>query len=724
MLAYLHDAESLDEYYRGMQLFHDNSQGFQAICRYITSVFNFYTASYEPSTPQAVKTVFKDKETQGFLNTFKIHRTINAEERALFFHQEYSKFLEDGIVHPFILDEMTINNLEIDREYNFVLLPDGTIYASLERPGEREYHVREDVFVEAFTYPNHTILSGQAEQVVITAGGLILHQVNEKRLFFISCKSGHFQPTYRSLDHMRTQLAELGVNPCSVISVPDLDMSRAVIKTYNGAKVPVLLTQQDTERLFKIAAKRWETFYREIDREIITALANGDIEPLDAELIGILKKQRAEATYMRSAYHLFSGSHEPPIHFGELVKRFGKLKDAIKNYGTKKFKLHQVQEEASNVLDLINKYDNEILMDKFTPTDDASFYKTFSSNISEIQNLLSKKNLTFEEYHQLKKLSRETGAFFMYMALDAEWKGRGFLIYRSTANVFFQINDLMASADYIYDLQDNEDNEIRAIVPNKIANHLKKYLAHLAIAPPSFLITIDPLEAFWMINHCKDLYFSSKNMSITFDDIVKENDDLQYMEYAKLFAQLKLLKRDAEVARNALIFLDISHQVSEKFTTFIDGINGMLTAVEGQHYEWIKKESENFRNLCFYSPTYGLEDWQCTDQEGFNATLQRCFNPLYDLLNGTCISRIQTKEIIASTQAFRDLMNLNRRNGLFKGDPTKPHLPIVCFDALEEHADDLLKLLEKAIETHSEKISISYEMILHATFILSKVLTQ
>lgn len=725
-LAYLHDAIDQEEFYSGMQLFQDNSTGFQSVCKHVTTVFNFYTGESKRPSPQQIQTLFKGKVVSGFLNTFKLGRPLTEEERIEFFNQEYAKFLKDGIAFPFVLDALSIEKLEKNTLYNFALLQDGTIYASLERPGEKEYQVLHEIVLEAFKYPNHTMLAGSANQVVITAGALILHQVNDKRMFFISSKSGHFQPDYPSLNHMRTQLAEFGVKPFTVIPVPDIDMSRAVIKTYNGAQAPVLLTQEDMGRLFRMASDRWDATFRKINRIILTALSKGDESVLGRELTLLLKKQRAEATYMRSAYHLFTTTHQAPQNFGDLVKRFGKLKDAIKRYGTVKFNKERVQAKASSVLELIDKYECEMLTYEFIPADDASFHAILTENILEMRDLLAQKNLDLDEYHRLKKLSRETGALFLYVGLDKEFKGRGHLISRTVADGFFQANDLMAQTDYIHDGK-GVKGEKRVIVPRKIANQINKYLSHLGIAPPHFTVKIDPKEAWWMINHCKGpdgIYSSGMQMRRHLNAFKKGGVDEQNFNYTEGLLDLKALKRDAEIAGNLWTFLDKSHQIPEFFVNFMALTDRMILAYEQQNFTWIKKEACLFFHLCYCAPAELLENWECTDQESFDQALQECLEGLQEFKENHYITYGRLKELKNNVHSFRDFINLNRRNGLFMGEMSSEHLPMVCFDALEERADLLLEEMEKRLINCAERILVTPEMTAHSAFIVSRTLGQ
>lgn len=717
-LAYLHDAESLEEYYRGMQLFQENTRNFRSICKYVTSVFNFYTAETESPWPQQKKVFFKKNEVSGFLNTFKLRQRLSAEERERFFLQEYSRFLKDGIVKPFVLDQAALKELETDTVYNFVLLPDGTIFVSLERLGDREYQVREEAIVEVFTHPNHTILAGDPQQAVVTAGALIIYQEEDKRLIFISCKSGHFQPTYSSLEYMREQLAELGVNPCTVIAVPDLDMSRCVIKTYKTAKVPVLLTQRNIEKLFSIASVRWEKYYKKIDRNLIAALAQGDISVFDDQLTVVLKKQRAEATYMRSAYHLFAADHQSPGCFGELVRRFGKLKDAVKHYGRVKFSMERVQSEASALLDLLDTYENEKQAFEFVSADDQSFYNVFSGNILEMRSLLAKESLTLEEYHQVKKLSRETGALFMYMAHHPEWRGRGRLIYYTTSDGFFQINDLMAQTNYIYAEQGEFEEETRVVLPRKIVNLLNIYIDHLGIAPPSFSIELDFKEARWVVNNAKSIYLSTYEVRELLYKIQNGLINEEDIDYEKLLELLKGVKRDAKIARNILRFLDASHTTPQHFDFFVTKNDELIAVIERQDFDWIKRELDSLVEIYYSALGGALENWLYTDQEGFQDAIQQCLQHLQPLQTGAVLTHIQAEEIFEELQAFRDLVHLIRRNGCLRGSRPCP-LPIVCFDTLEQYADVLLERLETALE--QETIEVTSEMHYCAAFILYKV---
>ncbi len=701
LYSYLHNAETEDEYLRGMQLFYKNTRSLKSVCTYITSVFNFYTATSEFPKYQEVEIAYNGQEISGFLNTFKQKNDLSSEERSRYFEEEYAHFSKDAVTYPFTLDATALLEIRAETVYNFVLLPDGTVRAALERPGDREYQVAGEAFVEAFRYPNHTILAGAADQAVVTAGAFVLHKVGNKKLFIVSSKSGHFQPTYSSLEHMREHLATLGIHLATVLALPDINMASSLIKTYKGATVPLLLTQADASELFLLAKARWEACYRQLDRSLLEQLASGDLSCLDASVQALLKAQRAESTYMRSCYNLFSQEHKPSLHFGEFVKRFGKLKDAVKRFGTAKFNPKRVKDEATTLLQLIDQEE-----EPFIPADDASLAAFINGNFAKIHALLAANSLDREEYHDLKKLSRETGTLFMYMAEAAKCNARGHFVFRSAADGFFQVNDLLAQIDYILDEQDAE----RVKVPRKVANQLIKYISRIGAAPSTFTFILDPNETRWMVNSAKELYITS---SILEDTLRFMDDDIDLTLLARV---LKLAVREIECARNTLIFLDITHKAPDEYETFLKATHDLIAHVEKQDLDAIKSVARDYMDLCYHVPSKGLQKWVMTDQESFSQLLKSSITPLYDLQEGAWLSLDRAKEIALKAQALYDFANLNRHNGIFRRvEPGA--LPMICFDRLETASYTLWKLLDEASDTSQ----VTPQMAELSSFITSRI---
>lgn len=667
LISYLLKAENVEEYHRGMALFDPEIKGFRSMCDYISNYFNFYKGSSELSNPQTIEIEVNGQSVTGYLNTFKVDHSLTPEERETYFYQEYNHYLQDCIEVPFVLDASNIHTLEPDTLYNYALLPDGTIRIALERPGEREYHVRDEHVIEAFHYPNHTILAGAPDQVVMTAGALIIHQEGEKRLFFVSCKSGHFQPDFHSVNWMRARLGSLGINPYTAISVNDVDLSQSVLKTYTSTKVPLFICTHDCRRLFELAKGRWNEAYNSIDKQVLSRLASGDFSVIDLDLVNTLKKQRAESTYMRSAFRLFSAEHQAPSWFGDFVKHYGKLKDLIKHYSHRDLNYDRIQKQAALLLELMEIYDREAHYFELTAADSDSFFQFYNKTSENIFELLGRKSLTKEEFHDLKKMAREFCAFFLYLSEDSKLKGKGYFIYRTCADSFYQINDLMAKSDTIY--APSVDGEVHVKVPNKIANLLVRNLNHIAIAPPRFPLEFDSEEIKSLINSAKDVYLSSHFTS----KYLRENASLDFTEF---LWRLQVLLRDAEIARSALIFFDISHQSTELYDQLIAKTKQLIAACEEGDLEYIQNEAEAFYYLCYYAPS-ALQDYVETDQQSFNQTLEEHLLALH------------VKEKV---QAFRDIMNLCRRDGILKKvNGHEKRLPTVCYDAMEEYADVILK---------------------------------
>lgn len=729
-LAFLHDAESIEEYHTGMELFDQNSDAFKKTCHYITTIFNFYTGDYDSPEPQLEPVQFDGEEVLGFLNTFKLGRDLTPEEREIYYKQEETNFLRDCLVKPFSLNESNFNSLTEEVVYNFALLPDGTIRTALERPGNREYHVRDDETVEeAFRYPNHTILAGSPHQVVVTAGSFIIFRHGEKFLFFISCKSGHFQPDYNSLKHMKTQLTKLGIHPSVIICAPDVDLSRAILKRNYFTQVPVAITSQDTKELFELSKELWNEVYQKIDRELLNKLAQGQFDLLSPEIIEGLNHQREEATYARSAYNLFTEEHKAPKLFHKLVRRFGRLKDAIK---------HDVKEniasEASKMLETMEKYEAQPDLGSYTTTDDQSFYEFIDNTLASMYELLSHEKLLVEDYHQFKKLSRELGTFFMYLSKKQKWQGKGYFIYRSASEIFFEVNEILSTAhdDYIAKVlkgEINKDEEFYIEISPRNIIDFKQNLQQLGFSPTRYAIEIGSDEAAWMINWAKEWYLShrsivnhkdDKTVSLLLKSIV--NGNYQYEDYEDALSKLDHLQRDAELARNALIFLDKSHQAPTEVHTYIKYLKRIIHAIKNHEPSSVKDEAEYILNLDGV-PTMALENWECTDQESFAQTLQSYLLPLHNLLNEETLSKTSAEKIVTHLRAIQDLMNLFRRNGISKKSILHTSLPMVCYDSIEEHAHALILKMEDALEKSGDLsvIQLNADMNSHANFILSRI---
>jgi hypothetical protein len=354
-----------------------------------------------------------------------------------------------------------------------------------------------------------------------------------------------------------------------------------------------------------------------------------------------------------------------------------------------------VQQEAKGLLELIDCEE-----EPFIPSDDASLSAFLHGNFEHIKALLAAPSLDKEEYHDLKKLARETGTLFMYMAEAVKCKGRGYHVYRSCSEGFFQINDLLAQTDY----EPEEGDHERVKVPKKVVNMLIKYISRIGIAPYRFDYTLDDKEMFWMVNTAKSMYSISSR--------IRESIDEDYEGLQRLF---KTLVRDIERARNILILLDISHKAPEEYEPFLQATNTMCSLLEKEDYETFKSLASDYKDLAYYTPSKGLQNWTPTDQESFESTLQACLQTINALQKGATISQQQVEAIKREVQSIYDFAHLSRRNGLFRRGV--PGLPTCCFDKLEEVSGALFQQLD----TGNSNIEVTEEMAWLAHFITSRL---
>lgn len=737
LLAFLHSAESEEEYLRGMEILNQRAQSFRSFCRYVTEVVNFYSPGVPRSMfPQTIVLNYADGDKKAFLNTFKTGRKLNADEREAFFDIEFADYWRDRVFDPFILDKTSLQEIEAETLYNFALLPDGTITAALERPGIKDYHLTRDNFrVETFAYPNHTILAGSPHQELLTAGAFILFEQDGKRLFFISNKSGHFQPTYKSLDQMRRQLSQLGVDSHTIILVPDVDLAHAAIKLYDKVQIPISIDKDEAEKLFNHACDRWEEAYHNIDRNVLQKLSHGNLSVLNRKVIEQLNTCRDESTYMRSAYQLFTADHSVPPLFHHFVKHFGNLKDAIK-HGVPQ----RMRSEAALVLKMLEQHEDILLTRNVNYADDNSFYCFLNERKAELKFLLSQKDLLIEDYHTVKKAARELGTLFLFLAQEARWKGSGHFLCRATAAGFFQINEIMSATHdaYIHDVirQDKPDRDVRAVVPEYAVTELHRYLDHFAINPPSVEIEIVPENCDSLINEAKWWYsahaqiagslnsdehdsFDPRPKKLLSEIINGHYQGLTEEHQSALYSLLKL-RRFAKTARNALILLDRSHEAPPEVHHYIRSLDTVIRSIQKDNVETAREEATTLYNYLKHKtvPTSALETWQCTDQVSFNATL-RSYLSQVELLDTTsetlCSSDFE--DIAEHVQAIGDLMDLFRRGGI-----RHQTLPTVYYDLLAERSSRLVLLCQQAAENPCA--TVTPEMRQLTRFILRKIQTE
>lgn len=740
LVAYLHKAESPSEYWQGIRLLDEQCNNFRSVCNWVTSVINFYNPRAPqlpvPHRQQVVN--FRGESCSGYFNTFKLGRDLVSQERERLFQRELGLYLRDGVAERFMLDATTFKNLEPEKIYNFALLPDGTIWAALERPGGKEYHVGQDnALEETFGYPNHTVLAGAPHQLVLTAGALILFQEGAKKLMFVSNKSGHYQPTFRSLPEVRRQIATFGIDEHAIILVPDVDLAQAVLKLYNKAQVPVAISAYESERLLDVARTRWSGAYASLDREVIYLLSKGVFDGLDHRVKETLARFREEATYMRSAYQLFSADHKAPKLFARLVLRFGKLKDAI-HHDVREV----IQKEAERLVLLMERYDAMADAEEIVPADADSFYNYLTQLIAETEERIARVTLPMKEYHLVKKSARELGTLFLMLADEVQSSGKNYFLYRASALAFLQVNELMRAVHDIYVGQilrgEILEEETQLSLSPRVCLEFTQYIGHLGIAPPRATVVIDPSAAESLINYAKDWYSIHYQLSDSHNlpnsggrpqnpKAKRLLSRLVHGEWTGLgteereaLALLTELRRSAEVARSALLLLDRGHTVPNILDSYIETADRIIRGVGRDSTGGIKSDAAQM--LAFLNdpavPTLALEEWVCTDQESFNCAIAAHLDLLMRLEISDSLPNREVEQIRDAAQAIADLMHLYRRSGL-----KHQTLPTAFYDTVADNCDLLVTELTAALESEGGWIEVTPESRLRAMLVTSRVVT-
>ena len=251
-------------------------------------------------------------------------------------------------------------------------------------------------------------------------------------------------------------------------------------------------------------------------------------------------------------------------------------------------------------------------------------------------------------------------------------------------------------------------DEIYLTVPNSIQDRLKKLLDQLGIAPPLLKIEISEESVFWLINKVKDWYefhhaiatrhpaqinssYNPKPQRLftrLSGELVKlDEDDLDAINF------LKVVLRKAEIAKNALIFLDASHTASPEIELYISCLSRILNAMERNSFDTVKDEAGTMldfvnKKILF---SYALQNYRCTDQESFNAILSNHASSL-QILEEASISYDCAFAVREKVQAIADLMELYLQiNNKYHTLPTITYEETLnaCHQVMEELSQQL-----------------------------------
>ncbi len=716
-LNYLHTAETREDFLRGMTEIDKAVGSFKSHLNWSGSVVNFFN----PGQPRFLKeqTIDLPKGPEAFLNTFKTGRQLNDQEREELFQEEWARYLEEKVVEPFELTRDTVQNLQSGVLYNFALLDDGRIRVALEAPGGREYLANGEAAPGEFAYPNHTILAGSPNQPVLTAGSFLLFRCEDKELMFVSNKSGHFAPYFHSLKAVKEPLQSCGIEPQTVILVPSVDLGEVVIKIWTSAQIPLTLYEEDAQRLFNLAWDRWVDQLDQLDLNLLHALASGNFSVLTRQATASLNRIREEGTYMRSAYCLFTREHEAPKAMHTFIRRFGRLKDAIK---------HKVPAVIQSEAQWVSKFVQEQsqLLRESRPViagdDDIRCY--LADRQAELQRLLAQPHLTLAEFHQVKKDSRELGSLFLRLTEDALIQGRSFFVYRSAAQNLLRINLQMAT---IHDEEvgkqmrgEVEEETVQLVVPEGIKLRLTKFLNQLQMAPTRMEFPIVEKTVFYLINGAKDWYMWHAHMSrhpdavdsrrnesdqprILCKRIVEGRWDEPQEDEGLAIELLEIVLAKAKIARNTLILVDASHTVDPSISNYIDCVERVLDAVkQGDPYS-AKAEAAQLSKY-FQSkgvPTRQLEKYVLTDQESFNEVVRDQVASLQALADPANLTRDDVTRVRANIRSVGDLLVLYLRLG-----QDYFTMPFVAYQSTSDDCEGLVEELDAWLENPERPISV------------------
>ena len=687
-LTYLHDAESVDDFLIGMKEINKKTKRFKENLRYAATVVNFFNPGHPRIlVPQPVKI---DHEWH-FHNTYKKGTQLTAGERESYFLEEWSNYQAQKVVSPFDLDKTAL--LDSGILYNFALLPDGTIRVGEENPGGREYLPGGEAVIDDFAYPNHTILAGSANQTVLSAGALILFRDAEKELLFISNKSGHFVPSYESLHLLRSQMSALGVDPNTIILVPTVDLGDVVLKTYNKAQVPLSLTSEEASQLFSHAQNRWSEALKEIDLNLIEELSKGNLAALTPENTRQLIEIREEATYMRNAYYLYTYNHTAPPLFHKFVKRFGRLKDGIK---------HNIPEVVQKNAQWIHLFltENEDYFYYILPiigTED-DLYDYLTDQVNMMKTLLTKEELSVDEFHTVKKTAREFASLFLDLSDEMKGAGRNYFLYRAAARLLFRVNIQMAA---IHDvavgriMNGENEEEILLSVPPMLQERLETFLAQLGIAPPTIDIQLQEETVSKLIKRAKKWYEAHAEISgeePLYPEVREYLQDLSEKN-PQAIVILNELQQKSEIAKHALIFLTRSHKAPDVLIRYTEILNHILTSPETA-----TDEAALFLNFMESQdpPTWALEKYHCTDQEGFEKELWNTVSNFKEI-NAPLISSENARKVKRSLQSVIHLITLYLHIG------QKYHTqPTVAYEELLRDCEWIMEELTYLIEVSGQ----------------------
>ncbi len=197
-----------------------------------------YHRIFSHKTPPMTYTV-KDKDGNVFpvfTNLYRSNEVLTPQEQGQLFQYELESYQKYGIHSKFELNAETLQQIEPDQIYKFVVTVDHTVSFAVEYDDPTIYRATDKgISIKRIWSPNHTILAGN--QPVLSAGTFTMWQEGEKQLFFAANDCGHHRADFESLPEFKKYLIELGIDSERIIQLAiEVDFDRLLSSLHRKAE--------------------------------------------------------------------------------------------------------------------------------------------------------------------------------------------------------------------------------------------------------------------------------------------------------------------------------------------------------------------------------------------------------------------------------------------------------------------------------------------------------
>ncbi len=240
----------------------------------------------------------------------------------------------------------------------------------------------------------------------------------------------------------------------------------------------VPLDEAEVSELFHLAHANWleGSDFPKLEA-ILQKAAEKGIKGLSESQILKLKDWRRKASELRSAWALFDRDHAIPSGFGDFVRDFGRLNDAVANDVNKMGKNY-----AKKLLEGDSFKDLATRIRKFKPAEPATVLGKLVQNLKEVQRLMEAPTVTVEEFHEVRKLMKDAMNFYKLRGanrLTPEIYAAADWLHRLNLKLGELHDGWLAAA-----LQEQVDHEKQRVAfPPEIARDIRKFVARALEQP-------------------------------------------------------------------------------------------------------------------------------------------------------------------------------------------------------------------------------------------------